>query len=77
MKFSGNAFLNCRPMPRPITPTVFTVLTKASTFASKRLPCPASITLTSSTIVPVRANLNERLMRAVAKGIFDSTAHRR
>src|SRR4030095_991347 len=38
-KFFGKRRLNRSAIPLPITPTVFTALTTASTRASKRLPC--------------------------------------
>ena len=38
MKISGNASLNIRAMPLPMTPKVFTVFTSASVGASSKLP---------------------------------------
>src|SRR5690606_12280134 len=38
LKLLGNAFLNCKAMPLPITPTVFTVFTNAWASLSKILP---------------------------------------
>ena len=35
---SGKIFLNCSAIPLPMTPTVLTVLTSASTSASRRVP---------------------------------------
>ena len=47
VKLMGYAFLNCRAMPLPITPTVFTVLTRASALDSRRLPCVYLIMMSS------------------------------
>src|SRR5579864_7607479 len=44
LEFSGNAFLNINARPLPITPAVLTGFTKASTWASRRLPCMNLIT---------------------------------
>jgi hypothetical protein len=38
-KLSGNAFLNWRAIPLPITPSVLTALTNASTLVARRFPC--------------------------------------
>src|SRR5882724_10691899 len=45
MNISGCARRNCSAMPLPMTPTVLTVLTSASTSASSRLPWASVIML--------------------------------
>src|SRR5437762_11204286 len=74
---SGYFFLNCRATPLPITPSVFTVLTRASTSASRRLPVTSSSigNCLRLVVIPVRFDRHARSMIGPLRERFNARRH--